>query len=345
MGLRSGQVRHRRPRTSRLLLGAWVAIGALVAVGLAGALIFRGSTGSNVGTPSPHAWFEPPVGDVYLGLSTERMDTGLKSWDSAAGIATHPALVGEWTTPDGPFAPILAAVISHPGITPVVHWNLPMQDGQITDGSRDAYIRAQVASVKAFRAPVFVRLDWEMNADWYPGWDLRAVNPVQYIAAWRHVVALFAGVPNVAFVWCPNVFDHTSPSGVRTPTSGWYPGDAYVSWVGLDAYPQSAPATVLLNGQDGMNQMARFAAAHHKPMMLAEWAPNTPYPDTAAPIDLVFDWAARYPATVKALLYFDFITQGKDYTLADHPVGAATFRARIVGKANFLPNVVSSSAN
>ena len=79
-------------------------------------------------------------------------------------------------------------------------------------------------------------------------------------------------------------------------------------------------------------------------MILAEWAPNTPNPDTAAPINLVFDWAARYPATVKALEYFDFITQGKDYTLADHPVGAATFRSRTVGKPHFLLRLVNNTA-
>ena len=38
-------------------------------------------------------------------------------------------------------------------------------------------------------------------------------------------------------------------------------------------------------------------------------------------------------------MYFDFITQGKDFTLADHPVGAAAYRAATVGNPRFLLSV------
>ena len=239
-----------KTRAADALIAA--ALSALVLVGLVGVGHLTAATAATVpavGAPSPGARFEPPAGDVYLGVSTNGPGAALNAWDTAAGIARHPALYGQWTTPDGAFSPILANAATRPGMTPVVHWNLPMQTGQITNGSHDRYIHAQAAAVKAYGAPVFVRLDWEMNGFWYPDWNLQGVTPTQYIAAWRHVVALFAGVPNVAFVWCPNVFDYFSSSGARTPTSAWYPGDAYVSWIGLDAYPQSAPATDLLNGR------------------------------------------------------------------------------------------------
>ena len=70
--------------------------------------------------------------------------------------------------------------------------------------------------------------------------------------------------------------------------------------------------------------------------MVAEWAPALPQPDTAAAMDLIFDFAAAHPKTVKALVYFDFDTKGKDYTLKDHPVGAAEFRKRVDGNPSFL---------
>ena len=281
-------------------------------------------------TPAPPGraapLFAPPTGETYLGVSTDF--TRLDAFDAAAGI-TGPAIYNRWSTPDGAFQPTLDQAASRPGLTPMVSWNLPLDGAQVTNGSRDSYITAQAQAVRSYGRPVFIRLDWEMNAYWYPHWNVGAVTPAQYVASWRHVYALFhaAGVTNAAFVWAPNALDYFTSTGQRVTTDNWYPGDDVVNWIGLDAYPQSAPSDVLLNGHDAMNAIAGFAAAHTKPVMLAEWAPNTPHPDTADPINLVFDWAESHP-NVKALVYFDFVTQGKDFTLTDHPVGAATYRAR-----------------
>jgi hypothetical protein len=157
-------------------------------------------------------------------------------------------------------------------------------------------------------------------------------------------VALFraAGATNAAFVWAPNVLDYFNSAGQRTRTSAWDPGDDAVDWIGLDAYPQSAPSDVLLNGIDGMNAIASFAASRAKPLMLAERASNSPHPDTAAPTDLVLDWAQQHPSTVKALVYFDFQTQGKDFTLVDRPGAAAEFRARTANRGRYVLAVVSA---
>ena len=318
-----------------LLIGTLlVALSGSVAAALSPASL--SAAGSN-------ARFEPRDGHVYLGVSTHLITTGLNAWDRAAGITSHPALYGRWTTPDGPFQPILDEVKTRPGITPVIHWNLPMDGRQITNGSRDAYIRVQVAAVRAYAKPVFVRLDWEMNAYWYPHWNLSPVTPAQYIASWRRAVSLFARVPNVAFVWCPNVLDYFNKAGKRFRTSLWYPGDSYVDWVGLDAYPQSTTKGALLNGTDGMNDMAKFAAAHHKPLMLAEWAPNLPHADTTDAVNLIFTWAEKYPHTVKALVYFDFVVGGRDFRLTSHPNGARAFRHRSANRSHYLLNVTAAA--
>ncbi|MCW2938925.1 MAG: Beta-mannanase [Actinomycetia bacterium] len=292
-----------------------------------------------IGTPLPNTRFAPGAGQVYLGVSTHGLVDGVAQWDSAAGISGHPALYGRWTKPDGPFAPILTEMAQRPGVTPIVHWNLPFTGDRVGNGSRDFDIKAQAAAVKAFRKPVFVRLDWEMNADWYPGWNPPAVSPSVFVESWRHVVGLFAGVPNVAFVWAPNVF---SVHGYQT--SQWYPGDSYIDWIGLDAYPQSAPEQALLHGPGAMEDTAVFAEKHSKPVMLAEWAVNTPHPDSAQPIDLVFDWAARHPV-VRALVYFDFNLSTKDFRLASHPIAAAEYRARTAGKPQFLLSVPGDTGN
>ena len=77
---------------------------------------------------------------------------------------------------------------------------------------------------------------------------------------------------------------------------------------------------------------------------LAEWAPQLPSPDTAAPVDLVLDWAAAHPDTVKALVYFDFVVGAKDYQLVDHAIGAAELRRRTQFDPKYLDTVVGAAS-
>lgn len=281
--------------------------------------------------------FAPADGSVYIGVST---DIGrLNAFDETAGIGPHPAVYDQWTTPDGSVQPTLESAKTKSGMTPMISWNLPLTGAAVTNGSKDSYIKAQADAIRSYTKPVFVRLDWEMNAnaDWYPDWNEPGVSPAEFIASWQHVYRIFQqeGVTNAAFVWCPTLWD--GPAG-QSPST-WYPGDQYVDWIGVDAYPQSAVESFILTGPGGLNDQESFAAQHAKPMMVAEWAPALPQPDTAAAIDLLFDFAAKYPKTVKALVYFDFNTNGKDYTLVDHPTGAAEFRKRVDGKPQFLMTV------
>lgn len=284
------------------------------------------------------AKFEPADGSVYLGVSTDidRID----EFDSLAGITAHPAIYDQYTWPDGPVSPTLSNAASMPGTTPMVSWNLPLADGTVASGQRDGYLRAQADAVRQFGGPVFLRVDWEMNGTWYADWNVPAVPPSAYIDAWRHVYEVFQaeGATNAAFVWCVN----TWPGPGGTDVTAWYPGDAYVDWVGVDGYPQSSAADYLMRGPDGLDALASFAAAHRKPLMLAEWAPQLPQPDAAAAVDLVLDWAAAHPATVKALVYFDFSVEAKDFRLIDHPIGAAELRRRTRSDPKYLETVVGA---
>jgi hypothetical protein len=308
-----------RGRWSRWLLPALL----VVATGLATVVATRPD-------PPRQPRFRPPDDTVYLGVSTDH--ARLPSFAKASG-RTRPALYGRWTTPGGPVQPVLDDA-ARSGLTPIVHWNLPMDGQQVTSGRRDGYLRAQAAAIRAYGRPVFVRPSWEFNTGVYPQWSPPAVPPEQYVASWRHVAEIFADVDNVAFVWCPGTWP--SPDGRRA--ADWWPGDDVVDWVGLDAYPQSAPADYLLHGSDGMEDAAAFAVAHGKPLMLAEWAPDLPNPDTAEPVDLVLDWAEAHPV-VQALVYFDFVVGSKDYRLSAHPVGAAAYRRRVADTSRYLDRV------
>jgi hypothetical protein len=276
----------------------------------------------------------PANGSIYLGVNANRDDVG--SFDSETGI-DHPAIFGGYVSGDQPMSLVLNHLQGLPGSAPLISWGVDFQNGAVTDGSLDEYLSTQARALIAYGKPVFLRPDWEMNGDW-AAWSPPKVSPAEYVASWRHIVDMFhaLGATNVAFVWCPNANDFS-----HYRASAWYPGDAYVDWVGVDAYPRTTNAQKVVTGTDGLDQLAEFAAGHQKPVMLAEWAATSPDPDTAWPFDLVFEWADRYPDTVKALVYFDFSSTdstGGDHLLHDHPVGAAEFRY-LLGRSHVLLTV------
>ena len=69
----------------------------------------------------------------------------------------------------------------------------------------DAMIHQRAAALRDLHAPVFLRFYWEMDGSKKAAWSK---SPADYIAAWRHVHAIFAaeGATNVAWVWCPNAW-------------------------------------------------------------------------------------------------------------------------------------------
>jgi mannan endo-1,4-beta-mannosidase len=105
----------------------------------------------------------------------------------------------------------------------------------IASGRYDRYWRSYAHEVKAFRQPVILSLDHEMNGSWYP-WGYRHASPTAFVAAWRHIVNIFRkeGARNVTWLWTINVTDALD-NRIAAP-GPWWPGNSYVNWVGVDGY-------------------------------------------------------------------------------------------------------------
>jgi Glycosyl hydrolase family 26 len=127
------------------------------------------------------------------------------------------------------------------GRIPLVSWHGASLSA-IISGKYDSLIRARADGLRALGAPVFLRWCWEMNGDWSdcdgshnnsPG---ATDGPAKYVAAWRHIHDMFAaeGASNVIWIWSPNNED--VPSASWNHYTNYYPGDAYVDWVGIDGY-------------------------------------------------------------------------------------------------------------
>ena len=115
------------------------------------------------------------------------------------------------------------------------------QLSKITAGAYDDYIRDFAVSIVKTNLPVVIRMDQEMNGNFYP-WSegLNGNKTGDYAAMWRHVWTIFQNVganDSVIWEWAPNRVDKLGAAANKLSTlAGLYPGDQYVDWLALDAY-------------------------------------------------------------------------------------------------------------
>ncbi len=104
----------------------------------------------------------------------------------------------------------------------------------IAAGKYDAYVRSYAAAIRSYGHPVVIGFGHEMNGWWF-SWGYRHTSPAVFVAAWRHIVNVFRqqGASNVTWLWTINIVDQRH--GIRSP-GPWWPGDSYVTWVGIDGY-------------------------------------------------------------------------------------------------------------
>ncbi len=295
--------------------------------------------------------FVPPDGTTYVGVSTAGTGSAYDGFLQASGLG-RVAIYNRWTTPNGSFDWVLNEFARRP-VTGMITWNLPGDGTQasIASGAWDANIRARAAEAQAYGKPLFIRLNWEFNGFW-EAWSARTAagtsrtgnSPADYIAAWRHVVRLFSQVTNVTFVWCPTLFQPV-PVGSGLSNWDWWPGDDYVGWIGVDAYPGSASWDWMQNGTQALKAFDSFARLHHKPLMIAEWGLSSPATgDSPWWLSTFVTWI-RSHSSVKAQIYFDYDNRGsggKDYRLSSFPQAAQRYRQLLGSDPGWLTTVLAN---
>jgi hypothetical protein len=168
----------------------------------------------------------------------------------------------------------------------------------IASGRRDGYLRSYAKSVRAFKCPIVLSFGHEMNGNWY-SWGWHHVKPATFIAAWRDIVTVFRSehVSNVTWMWTPNRYvPGTSRIG---PPSQWWPGGAYVNWVGIDAYYSSASETFGTLLDETLSAIQKLTS---DPVVIAEtgvW----PGSGQASNIGALFNGAEA--AGMSGIIYFD----------------------------------------
>jgi hypothetical protein len=124
------------------------------------------------------------------------------------------------------------------------------------------------------RADTIIRLGWGPN-DMNHGWRADA-DPSDWIACYRNAVsAIRATDSSVRIDW---TFNPPGPPNITdSDPYTMYPGDAYVDFVGIEAfdhYPASATRadwTAHCNAPAGLCSVINFARKHGKKLGIAEW--------------------------------------------------------------------------
>jgi len=230
------------------------------------------------------------------------------------------------------------AVYIH-GAVPVVTWepwdamagpNQPTYAlRQILAGSYDGYVHEWARAAATWNRPFYLRFAHEMNGTGYP-WTptINGNTPEEYVATWRHLHDIFQqeGATNTRWVWSPTVL----PSDTLPLLATFYPGDAYVDWVGLDGYNWGTSQT----WSHWSDLASVFAASYQtlaamttKPMMIAETASAESGGDKAQWITqgLLTDIPQRFPR-IRAVIWFNEAKE-TDWRVDSSPATLAAYRA------------------
>lgn len=187
----------------------------------------------------------------------------------------------------------------------------------VAAGQYDGWFRSYAKSVAAYRRPVILGFAPEMNGPWY-SWGYTHVSPAVYIAAWRHVVAVFrsAGAANVTWMWTVNVMMAGWQMSSPAP---WWPGAAWVRLIGIDGYYYGASQNFANLFGPVIRSVRKLG---HEPVLISETG-AAPAAGKAAKIADLF--AGAVAARLAGVVWFN-LPGNRDWRL-DDPDALAAFRA------------------
>lgn len=160
-----------------------------------------------------------------------------------------------------------------------------------------------------------------------------------FIAAWQkfHDIFVARGVTNAKFMWIMTDYAFWVGPQARNDASKWFPGDAYLDAMGIDAYNWYRCRTGINTAWKSLEQIIRpfrdFGANHpDKELWLSEWASTEDPEVIGRKAQFYADAQALFKredyAQFDGIIYFDTRGQGQCQWYPDSsPSALAAFRA------------------
>ena len=126
---------------------------------------------------------------------------------------------------------------------------------RILQGQFDRDFKAWAAAARDFHTPLIVEYGTEVDGDWFP-WNGRwngggqkkgygnpkyPDGPERFRDAYRRIVTIMRGEGATNITWVFHVNSDASPQTWWNRMEYYYPGDAYVDWLGVSAYGAQTP--------------------------------------------------------------------------------------------------------
>lgn len=335
---------------------------------LCGTVASTTGAGSTAGSRTG-AKYEPPDRSTYFGFAFRLWEGDSSWGDTrpfadricdAVKVELSgktPTMLWVWTgwldTANGSPVPFSAAKLDidmihaalGPTVVPFLAWELPGQENastaaittsDVASGAYDGYIRQYANDVRSYGEPLFIApMCFEMNGNWWPSCSPKA-NPkltrADFVRAWRRVVDLFReqGVTNVAWVWAPvTPLPADQDWGWDSRWQGYYPGDAYVDWIGSSLYEWGQPSWI--------DPLYKFSIAHAKPYILSQFGIRGAYTKMTHNqhvrwLTAMLDYVGRH-LKIKAILYWNY--RGNPDTNPDAPGRVSLYD----GQVSYIANV------
>lgn len=175
----------------------------------------------------------------YLGAFAKGVPVSYSPFESVvATTGVHPNVALYYSGWREKFQSAFAIQVADHGGIPFIQIDPIGADFQaIAAGAYDTYLETFATAVAGYGAKthqgVIIGFGHEMNGQWFP-WGYRHLSPTLFVAAWRHIVNVFRqqGADDVAWLWTVNII-----AAPRIPSPApWWPGNSYVTWVGIDGY-------------------------------------------------------------------------------------------------------------
>ena len=279
--------------------------------------------------PSAAAAAVAPAYDVTPLLRPSRKYLGVEVGDAPGSMAPvdrfaslvgeRPDLIGQFVAWNTSFDSQAASHAWSYGAIDFVVWEPTGTSlAQIADGASDAYLTRFATAVRTLNVPIALSFGHEFNGNWYP-WGTTHATAAQFVAAWQHVHNLFAaaGATNVIWIWDPN--DIYPVQDVRLEP--YYPGDAYVDWVGVSGYwTQQGPNDYASLYLPTLEEVRTFT---RKPFLVAETAVE-PGSNESSSLTNLLDAVEQHPDII-GFVWFDY-DEGADWRIENRPSLAGQFK-------------------
>ena len=172
----------------------------------------------------------------------------------------------------------------------------------INRGLYDNYITAWAQEAAKIKQPIFLRVGHEMNDPYRYPWGPQNNSAKDFINAWRHIHQVFkeAGATNIIWVWSPH------------PAYGFfdafYPGDAYVDYVGIGTlnYGTAASWSKWWSFKEIFGNYYKDLSKFKKPIMITEFGCLDVGGNRSQWFsDALTDIPVKYPA-IKSVIFFHY---------------------------------------